>query len=508
MSSRESILFVNDQLILNPLEVLGGRHNGRRGSCSGSSTRRGGSGADGCSGRSMVFTALRRARASLTGRSTGGDTRVADLRVPAAPLPARSSTSSSRTCSRRAGSTAGCSCSSMVAVSIQSIFSLVYYRGLPDVERERTLESLDRALGDDPHERPVRLRARGVAAASARAWLRWSLVAARRPGRVGVRAVAAAGGDDRAVRRRRRPAGRRSSTAAGGRSGSSPRLRSSSASGSSSATWNATGAIGLPAQAVKTVLFPEPARRGRPQLRPVPADRGVRPLVHDPRRARSPGSASARSSYTPCRCPTSASSSSGSTSRTTRCCGSGSRSGSSASSPMLFMFARASSSAPGPRSRCARDEQVAVVVTGAVVRRHVHRLRLRRHRVGRAQHGLPRRRRSRSAATTSRRPTTTDDRRRGRAHVASWSRSTMSARLVRRGRRRCRWSSVACSSGGRRRDRVRLARGDEHRRDGIDRRHCAATGDIAAVPSSPTSVDADVDGHRRRRRARAARSAR
>ena len=40
------------------------------------------------------------------------------------------------------------------AVSIQSIFALVYYRGLPDEERENAGEP-DGALGDDPHERLV-----------------------------------------------------------------------------------------------------------------------------------------------------------------------------------------------------------------------------------------------------------------------------------------------------------------------------------------------------------------
>ena len=130
------------------------------------------------------------------------------------------------------------------------------------------------------------------------------------------------------------------STADGGRSGSSCPTAFVLGLGFVAATWNATRRARPAGAGGEDGALPRPARRGRPQLGPLPPDRGLRPLVHDPvepdlrRRVRPEVPAAGRRSRT------SASSSSGSTSPTTRCCGSGSRPGFFGFVAMLFLFAR------------------------------------------------------------------------------------------------------------------------------------------------------------------------
>ena len=316
----------------------------------------------------MVVRARSSSSACCAASATGGDTRVADRSRSGRCSTCRSSTSSSRTCSRRAASTAGWSCLALVAVSIQSIFSLLYYRGLPAARAQETLESLSE------HSATIHMNALFIFLLAV--WLLQVLgVAAlggdgraRDPGRLGLHPVAAAGGDGRPVRRRRRA--RRSSlfyrrrrafwffapTAIVAR----PRLRRS-------ATWNAGGAVGLPAQAVKTVLFPDQlgaADRSSDLYRQIEAFDLWFTIQQNP----VTGVGFGQKFLQPSRCPTSASSSSGSTSRTTRCCGSGSRWASSASSSMLFLFARAVQLGARSVLPVRTDEHAAVVVVGLSLR--------------------------------------------------------------------------------------------------------------------------------------------
>ena len=131
MSSRESILFVNDQLILNPLEVLAAvtlaawllqrlvdptwRFLARAAVLA----------RDGLHRRSSFFgfaarpgVGRRHPRRRLRGPAARSTCSLVYVLV-------------TNLLDDTAGSTGGCCCCAMVAVSIQSIFSLVYYRGLP-----------------------------------------------------------------------------------------------------------------------------------------------------------------------------------------------------------------------------------------------------------------------------------------------------------------------------------------------------------------------------------------
>ena len=259
------------------------------------------------------------------------------------------------------------------------------------------------------------------------------------------------------------------------------------------ATWNATRRARAAGAGREDGAVPGPARRGGPELRPVPEDRGVRPLVHDPCRAGDSGVGFGQKFLQPSRCRTSASSSSGSTSRTTRCSGSGSRSGFLGFVAMLFMFGRASSSAPARCSRSAPPEHVADRRRRARVRRHVPRLRLRRHRVGRPQHGVPRRRlralrRLRPAhATTS----ASGEPRRARAPARDRCSCDATVGVAPLAGRASLAASAVASGGDDRRSTRR-------RRDRLDGRRRRST----RPPSDADAVDPTTAAHRRPRHRR------
>ncbi len=251
MSSRESLMFVNDQLILSPLEVLGmvtilawflrrlvdPTWTFRRGRLFWPLIVFSGF---------VLFGVLR-------GRSTGGDTRVAIFEFRPLLYMILVYFLVTNLLERRRQYQAVLLLS-FVAVSIQSIFSLVYYRGLPAAERE-SLESLTE------HSATIHMNALfvfflAVMMLRCRARYRWSmallsvpvvyayLLSQRRAAMValfvGVIIVLVA-----VWNRRRRmfwfvtP------------------VLTVLGLGLVLGTWNAEGAIGLPAQAVKTVLFPE-----------------------------------------------------------------------------------------------------------------------------------------------------------------------------------------------------------------------------------------------------------
>ena len=251
MSSAESIMYVNDQLFLNPLEVLLGAtivawllhrlvdptwHFWK--------------------GRMfwpMMAFATFVVLGLLRGRLTGGDSRVAIFEGRAVVyLPVVyiliTNLLVNRSQYRRLLWLA------MVAVSIQSVFSLLHYSGLPDAERDE-LESLAE------HSATVHMNALFIMAIAAwmlrcRPRVRWGFLLLLPPvvwayilSQRRAAMIALFIGFVVVVvvvwhRRRRRfwfvvP------------------VAFVLGLGFVLATWNASGALGLPAQAVKTVLFPE-----------------------------------------------------------------------------------------------------------------------------------------------------------------------------------------------------------------------------------------------------------
>ena len=378
MSSRESIIFVSDSLFLNPLELLIGVDAGRVVPPPGRPTRPGTSSAAACSGRWSSSPASS-SSASLRGDASGGDPRVADLRgsrpliyMLDRVLP-RHERADTRTPVPRL---LLCPWSPS---SIQSIFSLNYYAAC-----RPSSEPCSRVCRE--HSATIHMDALFILLVGSLGCFGLALRCAgcRRCWRSGRHAPTSC----RSGGRRWSPCSSASwsslvvssTTAAGERSGSScprcvvarPRVRRRDV--------ERPGAIGLPAQAVKTVLVPRPARRRRPQLGHLPRDRGVRTSGSrsaEPaprRRVRSEVPRSRR------RCPTSASSSSGSTCRTTPCCGSGSRRASSASSRCCSCSAGRAARRPLDRSSCAR--RPAAFVARPRLRRDVPGVRLRRHRAG------------------------------------------------------------------------------------------------------------------------------
>jgi O-antigen ligase len=251
MSSRESILFVSDQLFLNPLEVLIGATTlawllHRLVDPTWKLWR----------GRLfwpvLTFGAFV-CFGFLRGKMGGGDTRIAIfegralLYVPVVYILITNLLTTQRQYRRLL-------LLAMVAVSIQSIFSLVYYNGLPDEERE-VLESLSE------HSATIHMDALFILLIAAwmlrcSRWLRWTMLilvipvvwayvlSQRRAAMIALFIGFVALVIVVFYRHRRRfwfvvPAA--------GLLGLVYVL----------GTWNATGALGLPAQAVKTVLFPD-----------------------------------------------------------------------------------------------------------------------------------------------------------------------------------------------------------------------------------------------------------
>ncbi|MET0459747.1 MAG: O-antigen ligase family protein [Ilumatobacteraceae bacterium] len=250
MSSRESIFFVSDQLILNPLEVLAAFTLAawflQRLADPAWRFRRGALFAP-----VMVFTTFV-VFGILRGTSSGGDTRVAifefrPLLYLAVVYVLITNLLSTRRQYRRLLLV------SIVAISIQSIFSLFYYRGLPE-ELRLSLESLNE------HAATIHMNALFVFLASlwllrARGLLRWMVILLAVPvvyayilSQRRAAMVALFVGLFMVVvtlyyRRRRAfwvvvP------------------LSLVFGIGLILATWNAQGGIGLPAQAVKSAFFP------------------------------------------------------------------------------------------------------------------------------------------------------------------------------------------------------------------------------------------------------------
>ena len=269
-----------------------------RGCCSGSPTRRGGSGRGGMFWPMLVFTGfvvLGLLRGKVDGRRHAGR----HLRVPAAALHARRlradhepaddpppvPPAAAAVDGRRRRSRASSRC--------------CYYRGLPDAERD-VLESLSEHSATIHDERPVRLPDRASWLLQVPRWLRWTMFLLAHPGRLGLPAVAAAGGDGRPVRRRRSSLivvlyyRRRRAfwfvapvTLVVG-VGLRPGRRGTR-----------QGAIGLPGAGGEVGALPRPARRGRPRARTCTARSRRSTSTSRSSRTRSSGSASARSSCTP-----------------------------------------------------------------------------------------------------------------------------------------------------------------------------------------------------------------
>ena len=251
MSSRESILFVDDKLILNPLELVAAVTTVSwllRALVDRSWTF--------VRGRMLapicIFTAFV-LYGFIRGISTGGDKRIAvfegrPLFYMAITYILVTNLLTTRRQYVRLVMTA------MVAVSIQSIFSLQYYRGLPAAERE-SLESLS------GHSATIAMNALfvlffGAVLFRCSRWLRWVsfalcipvawayLLSQRRAAMValfvGVFILLAV-----TFQRRRRAFWFVAPTTV------------LLGIGVVAATWNAVGMFGLPAQAVKTVFFPD-----------------------------------------------------------------------------------------------------------------------------------------------------------------------------------------------------------------------------------------------------------
>jgi hypothetical protein len=251
MSSRESILFVHDQLILNPLELLAGvtvvswlmqRLESRAWTFK--------------RGRMFwplaVFTVFV-CFGFLRGYSTGGDLRVAIFEGrPLFYLVIVYLLVTNLLTTRR--QYVRLIMTAMVAVSIQSIFSLLWYRGVPPEERA-ALESLSEHSATIPMNALFVLLICSIALKCSR-WMKWTsfvlaipavyayLLSQRRAAMValatGVIIILAV-----LFQRRRRAFWFVTPTIV------------ILAVGFVLATWNATGALGLPAQATKTVLFPD-----------------------------------------------------------------------------------------------------------------------------------------------------------------------------------------------------------------------------------------------------------
>lgn len=251
MSSRESILFVNDQLILNPLEVLAGvtllAYLMQRLESRTWRFKR---------GRMLiplVVVTFFIFFGFVHGYASGGDLRIALfegrplLYIVVAYVLVTNLLSTRRQYVRLVMTV-------MVAVSIQSIFSLVHYLDIPPAERAE-LESLSE------HSATVAMNALFVLLLCAVAlrcsrWLRWTtfvlavpvilayLLSQRRAAMValvvGVVFILAV-----LFQRRRRAFWFVTPTLV------------VLGTGFVLATWNARGAIGLPASAAKTVLFPD-----------------------------------------------------------------------------------------------------------------------------------------------------------------------------------------------------------------------------------------------------------
>jgi O-antigen ligase len=251
MSSHESIFFVNDQLFLSPLELLAGVTliawllrsiadptwrfiRGRM------------------FGPIAIFTGFV-VFGFLRGIGSGGDKRVAVFEGRALfyvliVYVLITNLLSTRRQYVRLVMTA------LVAVSIQSIFSLQYYRGLPDAERA-SLESLGEHSATIPMNALFILLIGSLVFKCSR-WMRWTsfllaipviwayVLSQRRAAMialfVGVFIVIVV-----LYQRRRRAFWFLAPTTV------------LVGLGFVLATWNAVGAIGLPAQAVKTVLFPD-----------------------------------------------------------------------------------------------------------------------------------------------------------------------------------------------------------------------------------------------------------
>ena len=179
------------------------------------------------------------------------------------------------------------------------------------------------------------------------------------------------------------------------------------------ATWNATGALGLPATAVKTVLFPDQLQRGRSRA-PTSTGRSRRSTCGSrSSRARSPASASVRSSCMPLPLPDISFFEFWEYLPHNSVLWIWLKMGFLGFVAMLFLFARAVQLGARSALVVRTQEQVAIGRHGRHVRRDVHRLRLRRHRLGRPQHRVPGRSPSPSALTSSG-PTTSRARRRRR----------------------------------------------------------------------------------------------